>query len=290
MTEGQDFRGIEDDDVSVVEALGSLLELRIVHAAQTQPGPTRSDTGMRVALARLAAKRRRTEGVISCFDAVEVPAVSLRKYLVERLHKHAGCSGACYVLATAYIDRFLTSHKQAFALSALNVHRLVLVSVVVAAKFLDDKRCLNSYYARLGGVALEELNYLETQFLQLLGWNVYVSTEQFESYYKALVPKQVGDPSCDAKAPDHSSSSRVPNARPSKLKANAVRRFASPCQCNSTVSCSKATAASLEAVVRGKPMNNRATSVPVGCLICRKYGKRLRRSWMSRTLLRWHIR
>ena len=43
---------------------------------------------------------------------------------------------------TGSADRASTT----LTLSAANVRRLVLVAVVVAAKFSDDHRCLNSYY------------------------------------------------------------------------------------------------------------------------------------------------
>lgn len=278
-----------DDDVSIVEALASLLEQRINLAAQTEPRPHHSDTGMKAALARLAAERQRREGAITCFDAVELPDVSLRGYLVGRLHKHAGCSGACYVLAAAYIDRFMTSHKTAFTLSAINVHRLVLVTVVVAAKFLDDNRCLNSYYASLGGLTLEELNYLEVQFLQFLGWNIFVSTEQFETYYRALVPKQIVDPPCDGDADYHTSLSRVCDDRRAEWKAKASRRLKSLHRRNSTgitsVSCGKIMSTRIKDVVRGMPMSNHSTSAS-DRFMCQKYSKRPRRTRMSRMILR----
>lgn len=39
-----------------------------------------------------------------------------------------------------------------------NIYRLLITSVVVAAKFLDDKYYKNSYYATVGGINIQTMN------------------------------------------------------------------------------------------------------------------------------------
>ena len=46
-------------------------------------------------------------------------------------------------------------------LTSLNVHRLVITSLMLAAKFFDDLFYNNAFYAKLGGVNATEMNTLE---------------------------------------------------------------------------------------------------------------------------------
>jgi len=87
-----------------------------------------------------------------------------------------------FVTAIAYIDRFLASNPSGIELALCNVHRLFAVSFVVAAKFVSDLYNSNKYYARVAGVSLEELNSLERAFLSDLGYNLFLTPEQYESY------------------------------------------------------------------------------------------------------------
>lgn len=123
---------------------------------------------------RIASQSR--GGVTTRFDCVYPPDVSVHDYLT-RLYDHMRCSPECYVLSLIYINRLLDLNSE-LALSVTNVHRLLLTTVVVAAKFFDDKYCANDYYAKIGGLATKELNSLEATFLGMVSWKVYVSQEE----------------------------------------------------------------------------------------------------------------
>ncbi len=58
----------------------------------------------------------------------------------------AACSGECFVLALVYIDRIIQSNPS-FMVNSLNIHRLLITSVMLAAKFFDDQYFNNAYYA-----------------------------------------------------------------------------------------------------------------------------------------------
>lgn len=120
----------------------------------------------------------------TCFDSATVPPISIHDY-VSRLWKFMDCSVHCFGFSVAYIQRILDNHPD-MRVSALNVHTLILSSVVVAAKFHDDSFRANSYYARVGGVSPNALFTLEAHFLRLLGWQAGVTPEEFESCCKLL--------------------------------------------------------------------------------------------------------
>lgn len=73
---------------------------------------------------------------LSGFQGIRAPSISIGKYL-ERLFKYSNCSPSCFVVAYVYIDRLLHKHPDSLLLS-LNVHRLLVTTVMVASKMLDD--------------------------------------------------------------------------------------------------------------------------------------------------------
>ena len=52
----------------------------------------------------------------------------------------------------------------------------------MAIKFLDDDYFKNEYYAKIGGISLYELNVLESEFLNIISFNLNVDTNTFEIY------------------------------------------------------------------------------------------------------------
>lgn len=89
------------------------------------------------------------------------------------------------MLALVYIDRIIKTNYS-FAVSSLNVHRLLIVSVMLAAKFFDDQYYNNAYYAQIGGVSCEEINSLEVEFLFMINFSLYVSRETYDQYINEL--------------------------------------------------------------------------------------------------------
>ena len=67
---------------------------------------------------------------------VRAPNISIPKYL-ERIYKYTNCSPSGFVVGYVYIDRLAHKHPYSLIIS-LNVHRLLVASVMVASKVLDD--------------------------------------------------------------------------------------------------------------------------------------------------------
>lgn len=119
----------------------------------------------------------------SKFEAFRAPGISIRDYLM-RIHKYASCSPECFVLALVYIDRL--QRMKGFVLTELNVHRVVITSVVLAAKFFDDHYFNNAYYAKVGGVLCKEMNELEIEYLLLINFSLHVPTDTYARFYNDL--------------------------------------------------------------------------------------------------------
>ncbi len=72
-------------------------------------------------------------------------------------------------------------------LTELNVHRVVITAVLLAAKFFDDAYYNNAYYAKVGGVLVSEMNSLEVEFLFRINFSLRVVPEVFQKYHAELV-------------------------------------------------------------------------------------------------------
>ena len=117
---------------------------------------------------------------LTVFHAVRVPSVSIHDYLF-RIARYFLCSPECFVMSLVYIDRIMKKQSD-FAICKLNIHRLVVTSMMLAVKFFDDVYYSNAYYAKVGGVKGLEMNLLEAHFLRLIDWQLFVSPEEFDLY------------------------------------------------------------------------------------------------------------
>ena len=99
------------------------------------------------------------------FHARAPPSISVPAYL-SRLLKYAMPSKdsslveAVVLHALVLIERIQRA-DDGFLLCTSNVHRLVLTTLLLSSKCLDDEPYSNSHWARAGGVPTEHLNALE---------------------------------------------------------------------------------------------------------------------------------
>ncbi|KAF8394423.1 hypothetical protein HHK36_020631 [Tetracentron sinense] len=126
---------------------------------------------------------------ITIFHGLRAPTLSIRQY-IDRIFKYSSCSASCFVVAHIYMDRFL--QLMDVHLTSLNVHRLLITSIMVAAKFIDDAFFNNKYYAKVGGVTTGEMNRLEMKFLFSLDFRLQVTVGTFERYCLQLEKEAVG--------------------------------------------------------------------------------------------------
>jgi hypothetical protein len=156
------------------------------HAPFVEPRVTNEDLaeGLKAVITQMVEVSS-IEYRMTCFHAVRPPAMSIQDYFA-RIQRFFGCSGACYVLGLLYLDRLMKRHPD-YNMSSLSCHRLVITSIMVAAKFHDDVFYSNAYYAEVGGVKISEINGLELRFVQLLNWELNAQSEEYEVYEKILL-------------------------------------------------------------------------------------------------------
>lgn len=70
------------------------------------------------------------------FDCTETPDMTIQSYL-ERIFKYTKAGPSVYVVAYVYIDRFCQFYPE-FRIGARNVHRLLITTIMVASKYVED--------------------------------------------------------------------------------------------------------------------------------------------------------
>ncbi|KAF9163558.1 hypothetical protein DFQ26_002407 [Actinomortierella ambigua] len=130
-----------------------------------------------------------------------------------------------------------------FRLNSLNIHRLLITALMVAAKFTSDLYYSNARYAKYGGLRLEELNQLELEFLFSIKFDLNVKVPHIEQVGRLLHAfEQVASPSSSSA----SSSSTMVSASPSPASTPsmmAMDRFCASSAASSSSSSSSATSA-----------------------------------------------
>eukprot|EP00250_Pteridium_aquilinum_P029831 c40194_g1_i1 orf=2-1072(-) len=141
---------------------------------------------------------------LSMFNGMRAPSIGIESY-IRRINKYARCSPCCYVLAYAYMSKIsaclhhypLINHVNhnhnnnptaanynnnplLCFISPFNIHRLLITSIMLAAKFMDDSHFNNAYFAKIGGVSTMEMNGLEMAFLKMVEYRLHISPKDFE--------------------------------------------------------------------------------------------------------------
>jgi hypothetical protein len=126
------------------------------------------------------------------FHALEAPSISPSDYLV-RLTRYSFCSRSVFVAAFVYLDRVAALYP-ILAPTPLNVHRLLVTTVLLATKSFDDILYDNAHFAKVGGLDLAELNALELDMLHRLSFRMHITHEEFAKFEQKLVKSVLQTP------------------------------------------------------------------------------------------------
>lgn len=122
--------------------------------------------------------------IIRKFYSKKPPPIDLEEYLL-RLHRYCPMSTAVYLATSLYIHRLAVVEKT-LAVTARNVHRLVLAGLRVAMKALEDQSYPHRRFAKVGGVSEPELGRLEVSFCFVTNFELKVTKEGLLEHAKAV--------------------------------------------------------------------------------------------------------
>ena len=127
---------------------------------------------------------------IKPFMTQNIPSMSIKDYLL-RLSQFTKMSESTIIIILIYIDRI--SNLNNFRLTYRNIYKLILSAMVVAIKYNEDIFYSSSIYAKLGGLSISELNYLEFEFLILIKFSLFIEKDLFDKYKNNLLSLQDED-------------------------------------------------------------------------------------------------
>lgn len=111
------------------------------------------------------------------FKSCRVPSISLGAY-ISRIIRSKLMSTQSLIVAIMYLKRFIDNTEVGF-FNYLTVHRIVLIAILIASKYVDDELYTNKDYARLGGIDLENMNSMELEFLFRVGFSLYIEQGEY---------------------------------------------------------------------------------------------------------------
>jgi hypothetical protein len=126
---------------------------------------------------------KKTVDVKTPFDHGCIPQISIYDYLL-RIQKYSEVENNTLIIALIYIDRICK--KKDITLNKYNIYRILFTAILVSIKYNEDHIYNNSYYSKIAGLTVKEINYLERKFLEIINYDLFVSDELFQKYNEYL--------------------------------------------------------------------------------------------------------
>lgn len=130
-------------------------------------------------------------GKSTLFDCA-VTNVSLDLF-VDRLLSYGDVSESVLLIALIYLDRLMASTTQ-IVVNSSNIHKLFGTAFMLATKWQEDEYYSPTFFARLLGVSVEEINQLERHFLHALSYRLFVNPHDFNNAQVAFMGEAIDSP------------------------------------------------------------------------------------------------
>uniref|UniRef100_A0A7S3PL70 Cyclin-like domain-containing protein n=1 Tax=Aplanochytrium stocchinoi TaxID=215587 RepID=A0A7S3PL70_9STRA len=191
---------------SEVEKYGSIIEPTFVPAMAKDLRP-KNEEDCRLVIDQVAEsfeqRMVKAHNEKDAFEGVCAPVISVNEYLfrlvkyMDKWYKettHFRSVGMrTLFLSVVYIEH-LQDILPDFELNIYNVHRLFLISMLIAAKYTEDYPISNKYWAKVGGISKEQVNNLESVFCCMSEFNLYVADDELKTLYDEYKPPSVIKP------------------------------------------------------------------------------------------------
>ena len=129
-------------------------------------------------------KKKPSKGINEPLYSKLIPVLTLEQYLV-RIIKYTEVEKNTLITAYLYIIKLIK--KENFILSINNIYRLLLGSVVLAKKVLEDIKYKNSFYCEIGGLSVLEFNKIEYSLFTRLNFDVNPKREEIKEVYIKII-------------------------------------------------------------------------------------------------------
>ena len=109
----------------------------------------------------------------------KIPKIKIEDY-ITRFFTYSKMEISTLVLTYIYIKRFI--NKEEYIISFRNIFRLIMSCAILAIKFNENKVYKNTFYAKVGGFDIDDLNNLEYNIFSRLDFNLRVLDSEFYEF------------------------------------------------------------------------------------------------------------
>ncbi|KAM0860930.1 hypothetical protein ACQ4PT_046226 [Festuca glaucescens] len=193
-----------------IRLLAALVEFESRHFADSASKPAEND-------------------LVRAFRGGATPAVPISEFLERIQRSNYLFNGAVYVLARAYLARFMRTRAARDAgilVEPATAHRLVAVAVLLGAKFISPRyfeRRVEAFQICSGkSIRASEIPRLELLFLRDVDYRIFIGDEEFQRFFRVMER--------GPKAPTTSSESRKMKAETAPDRETEEPRRVRACQ------------------------------------------------------------
>ena len=117
------------------------------------------------------------------FSRQNPPKLTLQ-YFFGRIKRYSQIEKSTLIIILIYVDRMCIT--SGIILNPHNIHRLILGCLILAIKYNEDIYFNNEYYAKIGGIPLDEFNNLEYKSFELIEQNLFISDDIYNKYLEYI--------------------------------------------------------------------------------------------------------
>jgi len=115
------------------------------------------------------------------FDCIEEPKIGVNRFLSTAARAITRWELG---MAIVLVDRLVKRSGESF--NPLSAHRLIVTALIISVKLQRDVKAVAEYFSRCTGLMLLDLRLMESTFLRMLDWEVFVSREAAEDAIRAI--------------------------------------------------------------------------------------------------------
>ena len=110
------------------------------------------------------------------FYSNKIPLITTEEFII-RIEKYTHLECSTLISAFIYTKRLI--EKENYIIGLNNLYRIFLGACIIATKFNEDSNFKNKYYAKIGGLILEEMNLIEYNIYSRIDFNLIINEKEY---------------------------------------------------------------------------------------------------------------
>ena len=122
------------------------------------------------------------------FYSNKIPLITTEEFII-RIEKYTQIECSTLISAFIYTKRLI--EKENYIIGLNNLYRIFLGACVIATKFNEDSNFKNQYYAKIGGLNLEEMNLIEYNIYSRIDFNLIINEKEYFEVINNIIGNHV---------------------------------------------------------------------------------------------------